>query len=75
MTMSDPEQPDRDLARQLGNLWPHRKHASPALTFLLCGCGMHYWRALALGDLYPGKAIHYCFWCSKVRIDRIVSDV
>ena len=46
---------DHDLAREVARLWPHRKHQSPALTCFLCCLGMHYWRSLALGDLYPRK--------------------
>ena len=75
MQQYDSQVSDYDLARQVTQLWPHRKHESPALAFLLCGCGVHYWRSLDLGDLYPGKAIHHCSWCSKVRVDRVIYDV
>jgi hypothetical protein len=69
------EAPDYGLARQVANLWPHRKHESPALMSLLCAMGIHYWRSLNLRDLYPGKTIHHCFWCSKVRVDGIIYDI
>jgi hypothetical protein len=66
---------DHDFARRLAKLWPHRKHESFALATFLCMLGIHYWRALNLDGLCPGKTIHYCFWCSKVRIDGVVYDV
>jgi hypothetical protein len=66
---------DHDLARQVAKLWPHRKHESVALTSFFCMMGIHYWRALSLRELCGDKAIHHCFWCSKVRIDGVVYDV
>ena len=50
-----------DLARQIAKLWPHRRHESSAPTSLLCCCGIHYWRSLSLGALYPSKTTHHCF--------------
>jgi hypothetical protein len=67
--------PDHDLARRVAALWPHRKHESIALAAFLCMLHVHYWRALNLGELYPGKTVHHCFWCSNVRIDGVVYDV
>jgi len=69
------EGPDHHLAREVARLWPHRKHESVALASFFCMLGIHYWRALSLADLFPGKTIHHCFWCSKVRIDGVVYDV
>ncbi len=66
---------NHDMAREVARLWPHRKHESPALTSFLCGMGIHYWRSLSLGELYPGKTIHHCFWCSKVRVDGVIYEV
>ncbi len=67
--------PDHDLARRVAKLWPHRKHESVALASFLCMLRIHYWRTLNLSELVPGKTIHHCFWCSKVRIDGVVYDV
>jgi hypothetical protein len=75
MQPSDHQAPHYDLAREVAKLWPHRSTNRLALTSLLCGVGIHYWRSLSLGDLYPGKIIQHCFWCSNVRIDRVVYDV
>jgi hypothetical protein len=43
-------------------------------TSFLCLLRIYYWRALHLGQLYPGKTVHHCFWCSKLRIDGVVYD-
>ena len=37
--------------------------------------GIYYWCVLNLGELFPGKTIRHCFWCSNVRIDGAVYDV
>jgi hypothetical protein len=75
MRANDEESAHHELAREVARLWPHRKHESPALTTFLCACGIHYWRSLSLRDLYPGRTILHCFWCSKVRIDGVIYDV
>jgi hypothetical protein len=69
------EGPDWEMAKGVAKLWPHRKHEAPALTSFLCMVGVHYWRSLDLSELVPGRTLHHCFWCSKVRIDGIVYDV
>jgi len=66
---------DHDLARHVAKLWPHRKHESPALTAYLCAVGFHRWRQLNLAELFPGRKIDHCFWCSNVRIDGVIYKV
>ena len=67
--------PDLELAVRMAKLWPHRKHEASISAGLLCRIGVHWWRALDLTALVPGRDIHHCFWCSKVRIDGNVYDV
>jgi len=66
---------DAVLARELAKLWPHREHESNSVKALLCGCRLHRWRALHLGDLAMGREVRYCFWCSRVRIDGVCYNV
>jgi len=74
--MGDPENalPDAELAVRVAKLWPHREHESNSVLGLLCRLGMHRWRRLDLATLVPGKQIHHCFWCSKVKIDGVLYD-
>lgn len=72
-TISNPG-PDGELATSLARLWPHREHESNAVKNLFCRCGVHRWRQLDLKELVPNKAVDYCFWRSKVRIDGIMYD-
>ena len=62
------------LIPSLAKLWPHREHESNAIMNLLCSIGLHRWRRLDLRELYPGKDIGYCFWCSKIRIDGVIYE-
>jgi hypothetical protein len=62
------------LATSLAKLWPNREHESNALKSLCCRLAFHRWRQLDLRELVPGRQIHYCFWCSKVRIDGVIYD-
>jgi len=66
-----PRPADAALVASLAKLWPHREHESNAVKNLFCCAGLHRWRELNLSDLYPGKDVRYCFWCSKIRIDGI----
>ena len=66
---------DHEPAIRLGKLWPNRQHEASAVFGLLCRVGAHRWRALDLTLLAPEREIHYCFWCSKVRIDGTLYDV
>jgi hypothetical protein len=27
-----------------------------------------------LSELHPGRVVHFCFWCSKIKIDGIIHD-
>ena len=65
---------DAELATTLAKLWPNREHESNAINALCCRSGLHRWRQLNLEELVPDKQVHYCFWCSKIRIDGITYD-
>ncbi|MGA2047624.1 MAG: hypothetical protein ABSG96_08020 [Terracidiphilus sp.] len=65
---------DPALIASLAKLWPHREHESNAIKNLSCAVGMHRWRPLDLRELYPGKNIRYCFWCSKIKVDGIIYE-
>ncbi len=66
---------DAALAATLGRkLWPHREHESNAVKSLFCHFGWHRWRQLDLRELVPDKEVHFCFWCSKVRVDGVTYD-
>jgi len=65
---------DKALASSLAKLWPHREHESNVVKNLFCRLGLHRWRQLDLEELVPHKEVHYCFWCSKVRIDGVIYD-
>ncbi len=66
---------DAALAAILGRkLWPHREHESNAVKGLFCHFGWHRWRQLDLRVLVPDKKVHFCFWCSKVRVDGVTYD-
>jgi hypothetical protein len=58
----------------MAKLWPHREHESNAVKNLFCLAGLHRWRQLNLAELAPQKEVHFCFWCSKVRVDGIIYD-
>lgn len=66
--------PDAELAARAAKLWPHREHESNSVLSLLSRLGMHHWRKLDLATLVPDKQIHFCFWCSKVKIDGFLYD-
>jgi hypothetical protein len=68
------QNPDPALAASLAKLWPHREHESNAVKNLFCRCNLHRWRQLDLSDLAPERVVHYCFWCSRVRMDGVVYD-
>lgn len=65
---------DAELAVRVAKLWPHREHESNSILHLFCCAGWHRWRRLDLATLVPGREIHHCFWCSKVKIDGVVYD-
>jgi hypothetical protein len=65
---------DSELVVSLAKLWPHREHESNCLLNLFCSAGLHRWRQLDLSELYPGKEVRYCFWCSKIKVDGVVYD-
>jgi len=65
---------DTALIPSLAKLWPHREHESNAIKNLSCRIGLHRWRQLDLGELYPGKEIRYCFWCAKIRVDGAIYE-
>ncbi len=71
LTRSRPSS-DAELATSLAKLWPHREHESNAVVNLFCSLGWHRWRQLDLENLIPDKEVRYWFWCSKVRIDRVI---
>jgi hypothetical protein len=47
---------------------------SNAVKGLFCHFGWHRWRQLDLRELVPDKEVHFCFWCSKVRVDGVTYD-
>jgi len=65
---------DAALATSLAKLWPNREHESNAIKNLCCSFRLHRWRQLNLDELACNKEVHYCFWCSKVRIDKVIYD-
>jgi hypothetical protein len=64
--------PDSELVASMAKLWPHREHESNWLKSLFCTLGLHRWRRLNLDELVPGREVHHCFWCSKIRIDGLI---
>jgi hypothetical protein len=66
---------DAALATSLAKkLWPHREHESNAVKNLFCCLGLHRWRQLDLKELVPNKEVHFCFWCSEVRVDGVIYE-
>jgi len=68
---------DSALATSLARFWPHREHESSAITGLLCRMGFHFWRELDLSGLDLSgldleKEVRFCFWCSKIRINKVI---
>jgi hypothetical protein len=63
---------DTELAKSLARLWPNREHESSAPASLLCRLGIHRWRQLDLTDIAPNRDIHFCFWCSNIKIDSVI---
>ena len=61
--------PDSDLATQVAKLWPHRECEANIILGQFCRIGLHWWQRLDLSELVPGKEIHFCFLCKKVKID------
>jgi len=66
--------PDSELALRVKKLWPHREHESNSILGVLCRVGLHRWRRLDTSQLFPGKDIAYCFWCSSIKIDGASHD-
>ena len=71
MAVQSPSGSDAQLATQVARLWPNREHESSAVLGHLCRLRLHRWRQLDLATLAPGKDIHFCFWCSRIKIDGI----
>ena len=65
---------DRELASRMARLWPHREHESSAVKAAFCHLGVHRWRQLNLDELVPEREVHFCFWCSKIKIDGVTLD-
>ena len=65
---------DSELVSSLAKLWPHREHESNSVKNLCCALGLHRWRQLDLSELYPGKDVRFCFWCSKIRVDGVIHN-
>lgn len=63
---------DAALIASLAKLWPHREHESNAVKNTFCCVGWHRWRQLDLSELYPGKEVRYCFWCSKIKVGKVI---
>jgi len=66
------EIPDAALATSLARLWPNREHEASAVAGLLCRMGLHFWRKLELVDQGLEKDVRFCFWCSKIRIKKVI---
>ena len=65
---------DSDLATQVARLWPHRECEANIILGQFCRIRLHWWRQLDLSELVPGKEIHFCFSCKKVKIDGVVYE-
>jgi hypothetical protein len=65
---------DSELATQVAKLWPHRECEANIMLGQFCRVGLHWWRQLEVSELVPGKDIHFCFSCKKVKIDCVVHD-
>ena len=65
---------DAPLIASLARLWPNREHESSAIAGLLCRAGIHYWRCLDTSQLAPGRDVRFCFWCSKIKLDRVIHN-
>lgn len=74
MTSSESTMTGAELSMKAAKLWPHREHEASPVLGLLCRAGVHRWRSLDLSELFPGRDIQHCFWCSKVKIDGVVYD-
>ena len=68
---SSPQESGQAIATSVARLWPHREHESGALRSLLCRIGLHRWLQLDLAHLAPAHEIHFCFWCSKIRVNGV----
>jgi hypothetical protein len=66
-----PQESGQAIASSVARLWPHREHESSALKIFMCGIGLHRWLQLDTARLVPAHVIHFCFWCSKIRVDRV----
>ena len=66
--------PDSKLATQVARLWPHREHEANIMLGQLCRVGLHWWRQLDLSELVPGKDVHFCFSCQKVKINGVMHN-
>ena len=60
--------PDANLATQVAKLWPHRECEANIILGQFCRIGLHRWRQLDLSEHVPGKDIHFCFSCTKVKM-------
>ncbi len=65
---------DFALAKELARLWPHREHESGPIRGLCCSIGLHRWRKLDLSETLPGRDVSFCFWCSKIKIDKVIYE-
>jgi hypothetical protein len=63
-----------ELIASLARLWPHREHESNAVKNFCCRSGLHRWRQLDLSELYPGKDVRFCFWCSNIEVNGLIYE-
>ncbi len=62
-----------------GEALAHRNHELNSLLALLCARWLHRrrqyrWHEFSSDDLLTGYEARYCFWCSKIEIDGILSS-
>jgi hypothetical protein len=65
---------DSELATQVARLWPHRECEANIMLGQFCRVELHWWRQLDISELVPGKDIHFCFSCEKVKNDGVAHD-
>jgi hypothetical protein len=75
METSPPMETDWEIAVRAKRLWPNREHEASSVTGLFCRLGWHRWRRLDLSDVFPGRDILHCYWCSNVKVNGTVYDV
>lgn len=69
MWRDDPLEEEKQLAKSLQRMWPHREHESGALRSLLCFLGLHLWLAPDYATHIQKRDVRFCLWCSSVEID------